>query len=173
MVHAFFSRRLRFLTNKAIYENRPFFGWLLKMAGCIGLDKEHFDMKSINRVIQALNNDELICIFPEGSLSDTEELLPFKSGAVMMALQADAPIIPVYIKKTAKLWNRKKMIVGEAIDLKGYFDTKNPSMKQIDKASTLLHDKLEQLKGQLARCENNLPPLSATHTHFDNERESI
>ena len=38
---------------------------------------------------------ELLGVFPEGTMSRSFELLPFKSGAVRMAAMAQAPIIPM------------------------------------------------------------------------------
>jgi 1-acyl-sn-glycerol-3-phosphate acyltransferase len=37
-------------------------------------------------------------IFPEGTRSKTEELLPFKKGGFIMAIKAQAPIVPVAIQ---------------------------------------------------------------------------
>jgi 1-acyl-sn-glycerol-3-phosphate acyltransferase len=37
-------------------------------------------------------------VFPEGTRSQSDEMLPFKKGAFIMAIKAQAPVVPVAIR---------------------------------------------------------------------------
>jgi len=50
---------------------------------------------------EALNNGELVCIFPEGSISRSGQLQPFKPGLLAIVRGSQAPVIPVYLDE---LW---------------------------------------------------------------------
>jgi 1-acyl-sn-glycerol-3-phosphate acyltransferase len=43
-------------------------------------------------------------VFPEGTRSQTGELLPFKKGPFYMALEAGVPIVPMTILGTRAIW---------------------------------------------------------------------
>lgn len=80
-----------------------FFNNILIKGGVIPIRRGEADMENIKRIMTALNSDEPIFMFPEGTRNtgDVREFLEFKHGAAMFAIKSDAPIIPiVYANKT-------------------------------------------------------------------------
>lgn len=72
--------------------------WFFKLVGCIPVDRSKKDKNAKNSAIEILNRGGAIGIFPEGTRNKTEEkLLPFKYGAVSMARETNATIIPVAV----------------------------------------------------------------------------
>jgi len=69
------------------------------MAGFIPIDRTNKEaaMRSIEKGAAALRAGGSFLIFPEGTRSRTDELLPFKKGGFRMAIKAGAPIVPVAI----------------------------------------------------------------------------
>jgi 1-acyl-sn-glycerol-3-phosphate acyltransferase len=69
------------------------------MAGFIPIDRRNREsaMRSIEMGAASLRQGHSFLIFPEGTRSRTDEMLPFKKGGFRMAIKAGAPIVPVAI----------------------------------------------------------------------------
>jgi 1-acyl-sn-glycerol-3-phosphate acyltransferase len=57
-------------------------------------------------------------IFPEGTTNKTQELLPFKPGAVKMAQRAGVPIVPMAVSGPYTFWSRPKVHFGRPLYIK-------------------------------------------------------
>ena len=143
---AFWDRRVQFLIMKEICTNK-FTHWLYTHWGCIPIDREKFSLKTFREIVMRLEGGNLIGIFPEGhvSLKNENPMSPFKSGAVLMAYQANVPIIPVYREIRSNVWKRQKLLVGEPIDIRKQFG-ENLGMDKIEEATKYLFDKEQELK---------------------------
>jgi 1-acyl-sn-glycerol-3-phosphate acyltransferase len=91
--------RLRIL-YKAELRKLPILTRAFDVAGFIPLERGNRDqsLPAIERAAEALREGNSFLIFPEGTRSRTGELLPFKKGGFVMALKAQAPVVPVAIK---------------------------------------------------------------------------
>ncbi len=83
----------------------PFFGWAIKRAGYISLDRENprEALKAINDAARKIREGTNIVIFPEGTRSKDGVLLPFKKGVFSLVVRAGIPVLPVGIKGTSAL----------------------------------------------------------------------
>lgn len=90
--------RLRVL-YKAELRKLPILTRAFDLAGFVPLERGNRDqsLPAIERAAAALRDGNSFLIFPEGTRSRTGELLPFKKGGFIMALKAQAPIVPVAI----------------------------------------------------------------------------
>jgi 1-acyl-sn-glycerol-3-phosphate acyltransferase len=90
--------RLRVL-YKAELRSLPVLVWAFDAAGFVPLQRGNPDQSrpAIEGAAQALRDGNSFVIFPEGTRSRTGELLPFKKGGFLLAIKAQAPIVPVAV----------------------------------------------------------------------------
>ncbi len=91
-------RRLHIL-YKAELRKIPVLGYAFEVGGFIAVARDHREaaMASIERAARSIRSGNSFLIFPEGTRSRTNELLPFKKGGFIMALKGEAPIVPVAV----------------------------------------------------------------------------
>jgi 1-acyl-sn-glycerol-3-phosphate acyltransferase len=91
-------RRLHVL-YKAELRKIPILGRAMEAGGFVAVerDKREASFASIDEAAASIRSGNSFLIFPEGTRSRTDELLAFKKGGFVMALKAQAPIIPVAI----------------------------------------------------------------------------
>jgi 1-acyl-sn-glycerol-3-phosphate acyltransferase len=77
----------------------PLLARAFRMAGFIPIDRHNKEsaLRSIEAGASSLRSGHSFLIFPEGTRSKTDQLLPFKKGGFRMAIKAGAPIVPVAI----------------------------------------------------------------------------
>ena len=89
----------------------PIFKSILDMAGFIFVDRKNNDnaVKSMNNLMDDIKKiPRSVAIFPEGTRTIDGELLPFKKGAAIFAINTNIPVIPVAISGTFS-WSKKKL----------------------------------------------------------------
>ena len=89
----------------------PIFKSILDMAGFIFVDRKNNDnaVKSMNNLMDDIKKiSRSVAIFPEGTRTSDGDLLPFKKGAAIFAINTDIPVIPVAISGTFS-WSKKKL----------------------------------------------------------------
>ncbi|MBE7061146.1 MAG: 1-acyl-sn-glycerol-3-phosphate acyltransferase [Clostridiales bacterium] len=138
-------RRLNFLATKELFNSKAkerFF----KLVHCIPIDKNNFNIGAVHAVRDRLKEEKAIVIFPEGAVNREQgKIEEYKSGAVFMAHIAKKPLVPIYVVKGKKWYNRTVAVIGEPIDTTTICG-KVPKMEDIDRASLYLHQKEEELK---------------------------
>lgn len=96
------SRRLvRFMAKQAVFAH-PVAGPLMRGMRHIPVDRGA-GAASYAHAVEALRAGEAVGVFPEATMSRSFEPKAFKTGAVRMAVEADAPLVPLAIWGTQRL----------------------------------------------------------------------
>lgn len=91
------DRPIRFVMFKGIYD-LPVIKPFARMMGAIPISSElrPRDMiRSLRTASDAIRNGEIVCVFAEGQITRTGQLLPFRRGMERIMKGVDAPIIPI------------------------------------------------------------------------------
>ena len=91
------KRPLRFLIAREEYE-RPVLNWLFRASGCIPVDRTGRPEKALREALHALQEGEVVALFPHGRiLLDKELPHKIKGGVARLAIWSEATIYPVRI----------------------------------------------------------------------------
>ncbi|MFN7801431.1 lysophospholipid acyltransferase family protein [Gemmatimonas sp.] len=96
-----FPWEMKWLSKDTMFKI-PCMGWMMQMAGDIKLVRGDRD-STINAIAQCrdrLAKRVSVMIFPEGTRSKTQEMLPFKDGAFRLAIESQAPVLPIAVAGT-------------------------------------------------------------------------
>lgn len=144
------KRQLNFMAKAELFKNK-IGGAIIKGLGAFPVERGTGDSSAIDKAVETVKSGNVLAIFPEGTRSKDGELKRFKSGAIVVASQTGADIIPtsVYIKDICdgkKIGFRSRVVVkyGKLIpneELK--IDLENPST--IKKAGTKVREAVASL----------------------------
>ena len=102
-----FQRLTGFVAKNSL-EKIPSLRVWMRHLYCLFLDRNDIKqgLKVILQAIEYVKQGISICIFPEGTRNDGEELtmLPFKEGSFKIALKSGCPIVPVSINNSAEIF---------------------------------------------------------------------
>lgn len=85
---------------KAELRKLPVLGRAFEVAGFVAVERGNRDQstRAIDRAAESIRGGNSFIIFPEGTRSRTGDLLPFKKGGFIMAIGAQAPVVPMAIR---------------------------------------------------------------------------
>jgi 1-acyl-sn-glycerol-3-phosphate acyltransferase len=92
----FMDRSLGFVAKKEL-RKLPIVPSLMELYHCVLIDRKDLrqSLQAIQEGAEFVRDGYPMMIYPEGTRSTSEEMLPFKSGAMNLALKAKADVVPV------------------------------------------------------------------------------
>ena len=161
------GRAPRFIGKEAVFKV-PVVGWVLYKAEQIPVKRESNSAAvALGEAISALKMGHAIAIYPEGTLTRDENLWPMtgKTGAVRLALAANAPLIPIAqwgdqeilgpYSKRLRLFPRKLVSLkcGDPLDLSkwaGKVDVPEAMEEATSYAMSVLAEMVGELRNKVA-----------------------
>lgn len=132
----------------------PFLGWMMSLAGDIPVDRGSRESaaKAMEKCRRTLKNRVQVMIFPEGTRSTTDEMLPFKDGAFRLAIKTGVAILPLAIVGTRDALAKHDWRFGRAdahvrilppVEVTGY------TLKTVDALKELVRDMITAARTEM------------------------
>ncbi|MGF1770271.1 MFS transporter [Enterovibrio makurazakiensis] len=133
------TRPVRFVMDKSISE-LPLLKYVFRHAGVIPICSKYKCAKTFEAAFEqiddALNNEELVCIFPEGRLTSDGELGQFKAGVEKILARTPTLVVPMALKglwgsffshkgghalttRPSRFWSKLEVNIGESMQSDG------------------------------------------------------
>jgi len=139
------------IISKIELKHIPFLGWAMQAAGHIFVDRKNHSraLKSMNEAKKSMYaNPRSVIIFPEGTRSKDGQLLPFKKGGLVLAMNLGLDVVPIGIIGTRNLVKNKSLRYDSTLHLRigkpiktslfGYEDRNFLASKVRDEVSRLV-----------------------------------
>lgn len=97
VMHA--ARHCRFV-SKSDVQGWPLIGTLATAGGTLYIERtsRRDAMRMVRTMQEALQRNEVLAVFPEGTTGDGRAMLPFHANLLQAAVAADAPVVPVGLR---------------------------------------------------------------------------
>ncbi|MFV9644532.1 MAG: lysophospholipid acyltransferase family protein [Desulfobacterales bacterium] len=112
ILQAYLSVQFRWLAKAELF-NIPFFGYAMRRAGQISIDRSDRKsaFKSLNNAARIIRNGVSVLIFPEGTRSCDGNIRQFKKGGFILAVDSGVPVVPVIIHGLWPLMLKNRVFV--------------------------------------------------------------
>lgn len=116
---------IHFMAKKELFDNK-FLSWILPKFGTFPVDRGNNDIDAIRQSIKVLKDDKILGIFPEGTRIKQGQTSRerFIDGVAMIAVKANADILPIQIKGEYKPFGNIEFIYKDIIKI-DKFENKN------------------------------------------------
>ena len=107
VLQGYIPLQYRWLAKTSLFKI-PVIGWTMWLAGYIGIERESATKayKSLKAAANKVKGGTSVLVFPEGTRSDTGELLAFKKGAALLVSMSGVDVVPVAVQGTAGVMKR-------------------------------------------------------------------
>ena len=115
---AIFVKRQIFYMGKMELFKVPVLGRLLRRVGAFPVDRGTTDLKAYRHTMELLKSGKALGIFSQGTR--TQEFDNVKGGVGVFALKSGAPIVPVGINGTYRIFSKMRLSFGPPISMEPY-----------------------------------------------------
>jgi 1-acyl-sn-glycerol-3-phosphate acyltransferase len=139
-------RRIAILLKESLFKY-PIVGQAFLLARFIPVNRKERDsaLESLEKAIEFLKAGQSFLIYPEGTRSPDGRLKDFKKGAVVMAIKAGVPIVPIACSGAHRVMEKRSLMIhpGEIlVEFLDPIDASGYSFEQRDELNQKIHDAL-------------------------------
>ena len=125
--------------------------WGMKFFGGIVSDRDVMSLRFMDESVKVLERGRLVQIYPEARITEDGRMNDFKPSYLLIALRAEAPIIPVITDGQYGIFKRVHLIIGKPIDLWDYCKSEDPTREEIMALNDIVYKKCLELQEELER----------------------
>ncbi len=107
------GRPVRFLAKRELFD-APLVGWLARALGGIPVDRGSGSAEPLRQAEAALRAGELVIVLPQGTIprgdAFYDPVLTGRTGAARLAAATGAPVVPVGLWGTERVWPRSRRL---------------------------------------------------------------
>lgn len=146
-----FSKKMLIMGKEELFGKNGLTDFFFNLAGVFPVSRGTGDKDALNEAIEDVNSGRGLLIFPEGTRSKDGELGKVKSGAFVVAMQAQSDIVPCFIwynggAQNVRLFRRVTVIFGEPLTMKELGLEGEYSAKNLRAAKQIYIERIEKLK---------------------------
>jgi 1-acyl-sn-glycerol-3-phosphate acyltransferase len=139
-------RRVAILLKESLFK-WPIAGQAFTLAGFVPVKRSEREsaIASVEKATQSMRDGQSFLIYPEGTRSSDGRLQTFKKGAVVMAIKAGVPIVPIACSGAHKVMRKRslKIYPGEIlVEFLEAIDASQYSFEQRDVLNDRVHDSM-------------------------------
>src|ERR1700726_4136229 len=139
-------RRIAILLKESLF-TYPIVGQAFRLAQFIPVNRKDRDsaLESLEQAIESLRAGQSFLIYPEGTRSPDGRLQEFKKGAVVMAIKAGVPIVPVVCSGAHRVVQKRSLMIcpGEIlVEFLEPIDASKYSFEERDALNDRVHDEM-------------------------------
>lgn len=137
-------RRVAILLKESLFK-WPIAGQAFALAGFIPVKRSEKEsaIASVEKATRSLRGGQSFLIYPEGTRSPDGRLQEFKKGAVVMAIKAEVPIVPVVCSGAHRVMRKRSLRLhpGDVlVEFLEPIDAAKYSFEQRDELNERVHD---------------------------------
>ena len=149
------------------YMDLPALGPIFRTLGVIPVDRGGRDTSSLRAALRSLKEGRILGVFPEGKIATTADLLPFHTGAALMAIKANVPVYPAYQDGTQRGQDMyaaclKRQRAAVAFGPPVQFDRTNTRKENLDAATAAITAAVAALRPAVRRALGRPPGIPSS-----------
>src|SRR5467141_1339177 len=131
-------RRIAILLKESLFK-WPIVGQAFRSAHFIPVNRSAHEsaIASVEKATEALKDGQSFLIYPEGTRSPDGRLQDFKKGAVVMAIKAGVPIVPIACSGAHKVMRKRSLVMRPGEILVEFLEPIDASKYSLEDRETL------------------------------------
>src|SRR6184192_3346567 len=141
-------RRIAVLLKESLFQ-WPIVGQAFRSVNFVPVNRSHREsaIASVEKASEAMKRGQSFLIYPEGTRSPDGRLQEFKKGAVVMAIKAGVPIVPMVCSGAHRIMEKRSLVIhpGEiVVEFLEPIDASKYSFEERDALNKVAHDAMAE-----------------------------